>query len=70
MIHTSGAGTDVARIWLVAVWSRLSSTTARYSSCVPRSSPLMSWNTWYGALSSVPTACHGSFPTFASNVTS
>ena len=37
----------------------LSSTTARYCTGVPACSPLTSWNTWYGALSSVPTDVHG-----------
>jgi hypothetical protein len=42
---------------LAAVWPRLSITTARYCTAVPDFSALVSWKTWYGALSSVPIGC-------------
>jgi hypothetical protein len=54
---------------LVLVCFPLSSTTARYSTGVPGVSADTSWNTRYGALSSVPTGCQRPF-TLASNVTS
>ena len=62
---TSGGGTVVPRAALVDVCPPLSNTTARYWTGVPACRSLTSWNTWYGALSSVPTDVHGPSPTLA-----
>jgi hypothetical protein len=51
---SAGGGTVAERERLVRVCLRLSSTTALYSTRVPARRPLTSWNTRYGALSSVP----------------
>ena len=66
----AGGAIVVLSTALARLWRALSSTTARYRTVVPGSMSATSWNTRYGALSSVPMFRHRPLPTLARNVTS
>src|SRR5258706_2479573 len=59
----AGASPTTPKVDRADRWPSLSFTTTRYSISEPLANALTSWNTRYGALSSVPSGCHVDVPT-------